>query len=661
MTKASTEPAIGLNDHVARLHEVRSHLFDVPGISLRELDEVADRLRSNRMVVALFGAFSAGKSSVLNAMLGDTLLAVSPNPTTAAVTEVQMDAEHVSEVKVTAKTTEELWSDVYSALDALHIRADGLADGISRSRALEAKDYPTSLRRQIRFLRAIADGYETMKERLGQTWDATPEDLHQFSADERYAAYVARVDVSTSNPMLEHGFVFVDTPGVDSIHRRHTDVAFRYMRHADAIIFVTYYTHAFTQGDRDFLLQLSGVQDVEETNKLFTVINAVDLAKSPEEREEVRARVELELKRLGLRQPRVYEVSAQLALAARQLEKNPADPRAIEIVQHRLSNDANGDARLVNVDVDDLMQRSGLARLESDLSSFVTNASSSLADDLVRRTISRLRDDVAAKLRAERLRTEANADERAGYVRALEDLIAKWAPECVSNRGEAIGHDVKKSLEELIFHAGERLRLRYRDLFRSAYHPGRFRVGRPADKLREAGEALADTIARQIDIEIRTFALRAEASVRRVLAVELDKCNQQLSEVGVGGIEERIVAEAPNIVPEEVHTVLPADLMSPYQRHFSSTKQFFEGDGAQRMMSESESAVLNVARERMAASATNVLDAAVQVAVSQFSSLYETAYRRLTMEKDRMDGEVEVSDVTQLADAKTYLDGLLNA
>ena len=39
----------------------------------------------------------------------------------------------------------------------------------------------------------------------------------------------------------------VDTPGADSINARHTDVAFDYIRNADAILFVTYYNHAFAK------------------------------------------------------------------------------------------------------------------------------------------------------------------------------------------------------------------------------------------------------------------------------------------------------------------------------------------------------------------------------------------------------------------------------
>ena len=42
------------------------------------------------------------------------------------------------------------------------------------------------------------------------------------------------------------------------MNARHTDVAFHYIKNADAILFVTYYNHAFSQADRRFLTQLGG-------------------------------------------------------------------------------------------------------------------------------------------------------------------------------------------------------------------------------------------------------------------------------------------------------------------------------------------------------------------------------------------------------------------
>ena len=59
------------------------------------LKQKAERLENQSFTVALFGAFSAGKSSFANALLGERLLPVSPNPTTAAINKIMpIDSEH---------------------------------------------------------------------------------------------------------------------------------------------------------------------------------------------------------------------------------------------------------------------------------------------------------------------------------------------------------------------------------------------------------------------------------------------------------------------------------------------------------------------------------------------------------------------------------------
>lgn len=60
-----------------------------------ELAERAQRLDNKGFMVTLFGAFSAGKSSFANSLLGEGLLPVSPNPTTAAINKIcPVDENH---------------------------------------------------------------------------------------------------------------------------------------------------------------------------------------------------------------------------------------------------------------------------------------------------------------------------------------------------------------------------------------------------------------------------------------------------------------------------------------------------------------------------------------------------------------------------------------
>src|SRR5690606_28053866 len=96
-----------------------------------------------------------------------------------------------------------------------------------------------------------------------------------------------------------------------------TNVAFEYIKNADAIIFVTYYNHAFSQADKDFLTQLGRVKDIFQLDKMFFVVNASDLAKSEEELQLVVEHVERNLLQHQIQSPRIFPLSSQAALLSR--------------------------------------------------------------------------------------------------------------------------------------------------------------------------------------------------------------------------------------------------------------------------------------------------------------------------------------------------------
>ncbi len=118
--------------------------------------------------------------------------------------------------------------------------------------------------------------------------------------------------------LTRQGVALVDTPGADSINARHTDVAFQYIKNADAILFVTYYNHVFSRADREFLIQLGRVKDTFALDKMFFLINAADLAESEEELEMVKGYIADQLLQYGIRNPRLFAISSLCALEEKQ-------------------------------------------------------------------------------------------------------------------------------------------------------------------------------------------------------------------------------------------------------------------------------------------------------------------------------------------------------
>lgn len=79
-------------------------------------------------------------------------------------------------------------------------------------------------------------------------------------AEEAVSCVVKEVTVYLSTPLTDKGLTIVDTPGASSMNKRHTEIAFQYMKDADALLYLTYYQHSFSKADRSFLRKLGLVK-----------------------------------------------------------------------------------------------------------------------------------------------------------------------------------------------------------------------------------------------------------------------------------------------------------------------------------------------------------------------------------------------------------------
>ncbi|MFX4301764.1 dynamin family protein [Alicyclobacillus tolerans] len=538
-----------------------------------------ERFQNRQVMVAVFGAFSAGKSSLLNALLEQPVLTVSPNPTTATVTKIL--AGRQGELWIEAKSKDEVWQDVSDACRRIQLEADSLETALAKAESLQPAQYGKTARTSLSYLKAVSKGYPVMRHRLGQSWNATLDELRSFTADESLACYVREVQVPLANAPFAEGFVLVDTPGVDSIHRRHTNVAFNYMRQADAIVFVLYYTHAFSRADKNFLQQLADVQNVMGQNKLYVVVNAVDLAVNEEERHAVEQRVRDELRSLGIVEPRIYGVSSQLALAAKQL-KIKTDPKFEQMARVRLQL---GPEEPLPVP-DEIWNISGLEALQKDLMTANDDVRERLRVETLQREMTHLMNQIEAEVTRLGLLQRARAEERERFVADVETAHRLLQEE---KENGAVLRNVQVQLQsdcqELIFHIGERIRLRFSNLFREAFYPGRFVQSKETKMaLQEAAVELAGQLETQILVETRTFSLRLQKIGQELLEQAADALCARLPQMLRAAINiPDIQIQLPEVQAEDVHMNHQPLLQSLH--YFRSARQFFE-EGGQRDMLE---------------------------------------------------------------------------
>ncbi|MED4313643.1 dynamin family protein, partial [Heyndrickxia coagulans] len=174
------------------------------------------RLKNRRYTVALFGAFSAGKSSFANALAGEKVLPVSPNPTTAAICRIcPPDAAHPHKTAaVQLKTEAQMLEDVNKSLAVFGLGCRSFGEALEKIETLHAKETGKANEKvHLSFLRAFAKGFPDFNGRAGQNLNAGMEAFRRFVADETQSCFVESIDLFYDCPFTRLGITLVDTPG----------------------------------------------------------------------------------------------------------------------------------------------------------------------------------------------------------------------------------------------------------------------------------------------------------------------------------------------------------------------------------------------------------------------------------------------------------------
>jgi Dynamin family len=164
----------------------------------QDIRALLTRLAAGRFQLAVIGQFSRGKTTLMNALLGDAYLPMGALPMTSVVTTVRYGTRARALVRSQAASL------------PVEVPVPEVASFVARASA------------------------------------------------ERTRMQVASVEVEIPAELLRLGFEFVDTPGVGSAIAANTAATLRYLPRADAIVFVTGFDSALTRAEADFLTVAAG-------------------------------------------------------------------------------------------------------------------------------------------------------------------------------------------------------------------------------------------------------------------------------------------------------------------------------------------------------------------------------------------------------------------
>lgn len=265
------------------------------------------RIENNITKIAVFGTFSAGKSSLINAILKKPILLSSPNPTTASITEISYGTKQ----EVTFKTYSQLLEEINHITEFANKSYDSIESFIEDK---NIKQHPSLSSNHIAFFEAIETNFnyyvDTLKK--DKAIEFKLEELEKLTADDTHAAFVHKINLRLEEEWLKDKII-IDSPGLNSNNQRHTRETEQIIASSDLIIYVSYYNHAFTDKDGEFLTYMRDMNNLQQTQGLKFVINAIDLAESEEDKNAVISYVESSLDALNIK-PECYPVSSKQAI-----------------------------------------------------------------------------------------------------------------------------------------------------------------------------------------------------------------------------------------------------------------------------------------------------------------------------------------------------------
>lgn len=224
------------------------------------LDRLRQRLREQRCYLAVLGQFKRGKSTLVNALLGEAVLPTAVVPLTSIPTFLHGGERLAAQVVFDNGKPEEQFNGP---------DAGALAEFLARF---------------------VTEGANP-RNRLG----------------------VRQVEATYPAPVLEKGVALVDTPGIGSTFRHNTEATINFLPQCDAALFVVSADPPITEVEVEFLRLAH-----RKLARLFFVLNKVDYLDADERRAAVAFLRQVLCEQVGFASPPpVFCVSARQGLAAR--------------------------------------------------------------------------------------------------------------------------------------------------------------------------------------------------------------------------------------------------------------------------------------------------------------------------------------------------------
>ncbi|HED14322.1 MAG TPA: hypothetical protein ENI62_11835 [Gammaproteobacteria bacterium] len=307
--------------------ESQSEIIDLEEFRLYEL---LDELRSNRLVVAIVGEFSRGKSELVNAIFfadqGRRLLPSTPGRTTMCTTEL-----------------------LYDDNDPPCIKLLPIATRKTNYTIAELKKLPENWTQLPLDLASPEQVTETLGE-LARSCDVNPEEA------ERMGLYISQEEdfltvpmwrhaiINYPHPILQQGLIILDTPGLNA-QGIEQELTLRILPNAHIVLFVLAADTGVTQSDKEIWDRNIGGAHTSKQGGQIVVLNKIDmlwdeLLDDLTIEKAIQKQVEATASMLGIGKDLVFPVSARKGLISRiRNDRELMEKCGLDALEKHLGND----------------------------------------------------------------------------------------------------------------------------------------------------------------------------------------------------------------------------------------------------------------------------------------------------------------------------------
>lgn len=241
-----------LNDICERILSLNPHAHVANAAT-----KARQKARELEFNVAVTGVINAGKSTLLNALLGKKILGASNVPETVNLTVLKYAPEPFAKVNFWDEAelkelgiVQDQDDDIAQIYGETGVKFEG--DPSETAQNLNGKFYADGSELAAKFQSPNAS--QICSESPASKTVKTDEIKRYTSADSKYAKFVKSVELYENLELLKDNVRIIDTPGIDDAVALREELVRRFMRECDLMVHLMNVSQSATQKDLDFIV-----------------------------------------------------------------------------------------------------------------------------------------------------------------------------------------------------------------------------------------------------------------------------------------------------------------------------------------------------------------------------------------------------------------------